>query len=281
MKTITVKYGVDSITKQVEDDFTFGDLQESDSFKAALGFGDNTKALVDGIEQDRGTVIPAGSHRASGNGGQHQGVIINHQSGARFFNRRRAFLLFMENIETIIRQNGTLTERTIRERDLDAEQSVLDALTDEVTRSLRNVVSVPGWGLAHANVGLNDTIWSVPIDRIPLNARFRLINGVLVPVFASRTDLEMPLVWRAPKEVRLVFAVRTEFAEDCIKIDGNWLFAFDKDNRGYRLPLPNLHDDCLICTGNFEDLYDTAGEASGQPGAVPQVEVERGPDADD
>ena len=61
MKNITVKYGVDSITKQVEDDFTFGDLQESDMFKAALGFGDRTKALVEGIEQDRSTVIPAGA----------------------------------------------------------------------------------------------------------------------------------------------------------------------------------------------------------------------------
>jgi hypothetical protein len=59
MKTITVKYGVDEITKQVEADFTFGDLQGSDTFKAALGFGDNTKALVDGIEQNRDTVIPA------------------------------------------------------------------------------------------------------------------------------------------------------------------------------------------------------------------------------
>ena len=59
MKTITVKYGVDEITKQVEADFTFGDLQGSDTFKAALGFGDNTKVLVDGIEQNRDTVIPA------------------------------------------------------------------------------------------------------------------------------------------------------------------------------------------------------------------------------
>jgi len=59
MKTITVKYGVDEITKQVEADFTFGDLQNSDTFKAALGFGDNTKVLVDGIEQNRDTVIPA------------------------------------------------------------------------------------------------------------------------------------------------------------------------------------------------------------------------------
>lgn len=59
MKTITVKYGVDSVNKQVDADFTFGDLQDSDSFKAALGFGDKTKALVDGIEQSRDTVIPA------------------------------------------------------------------------------------------------------------------------------------------------------------------------------------------------------------------------------
>jgi hypothetical protein len=61
MKTITVRYGVDSVTKQVEDDFTFGDVQESDSLKAALGFGDNTKVLVDGIEQSSDTEIPDGA----------------------------------------------------------------------------------------------------------------------------------------------------------------------------------------------------------------------------
>jgi hypothetical protein len=61
MKKITVEYGVDSVTKQVEGGFTFGDVQECDSFKAALGFGDNTKALVNGIEQSRGTVIPDGA----------------------------------------------------------------------------------------------------------------------------------------------------------------------------------------------------------------------------
>jgi hypothetical protein len=49
------------LTKQVEADFTFGDLQASDAFMAALGYGDNTKALVDGIEQDRRTVIPDGA----------------------------------------------------------------------------------------------------------------------------------------------------------------------------------------------------------------------------
>ena len=61
MKTITARYGVDSVTKQVESSFTFGDLAESDTFKAALGFGDNVKTLVNGIEQDKETSIPDGA----------------------------------------------------------------------------------------------------------------------------------------------------------------------------------------------------------------------------
>ncbi len=61
MKQINVEYGVDSLTKQVASDFTFGDLQASDAFKAALGYGDNTKALLNGIEQPRNTVIPDGA----------------------------------------------------------------------------------------------------------------------------------------------------------------------------------------------------------------------------
>ncbi len=167
----------------------------------------------------------------------------------------------MEKIEIIIRDNGTLTERTLRERDLHAEDEVLDALTAEVTRKIRNALPIPGWGMAHANVGMSDTLWSVPISRLPLKARFRVINGVLVPMFASLTDLEMPIVWSAPKEVRLVFVVRTEVSEDSVVVCGNWLFAFNKDNNGFRLPLPNLHDECTLCTGQFESNYTSAQAA--------------------
>jgi len=170
----------------------------------------------------------------------------------------RASILSMEKTEIIIRDNGTLTERFIRERDLKAEGDVLDELTADVTRKQRNVMAIPGWGLAHADVGLNDTLWSVPIDRIPLKARFRLTNGVLLPMFASMTDLEMPMVWQAPPEVRLVFVIRTELLDDQVLVGGNWLFAFGRDRNGYRLPLPNLHDDCVICTGQFEASHETA-----------------------
>ena len=164
----------------------------------------------------------------------------------------------MNKIEIIIGDNGKLTERTVSERELQAEGEVLDALTADVTRSQRNVMRIPNWGVAHANDGLPDTLWSVRIDRIPLKARFRVINSVLVPMFASDTDLEMPLVWQVPKEIRLVFMVRTLAADDQVQVDGNWLFAFNQEGNGYRLPLPNLHDDCSVCTGEFEDNYATA-----------------------
>jgi len=164
----------------------------------------------------------------------------------------------MEKTEIILRDNGTLTERIIRERDLLAEGEVLDALTAEVTRQQRHVFAIPSWGAAHADVGVTDTLWSVPINRIPLKARFRVINGVLLPMFASLTDLEMPMVWSAPKEVRLVFAVRTTVEDDLVIVGGNWLFALDANHSGYRLPLPNLHDECTLCTGEFADSYDTA-----------------------
>jgi hypothetical protein len=52
MKSITVKYGVDTLPKQVPGEFTCGDLQESDSCKAGLAYGDSIKLLIDGIEQN-------------------------------------------------------------------------------------------------------------------------------------------------------------------------------------------------------------------------------------
>jgi len=136
----------------------------------------------------------------------------------------------------------------------------LDTLTENLTRPIRNVFNIPGWGLVHANVGLHDTLWSVPIDRIPLHARFRLINQVLVPMFASSTDIEMPLVWKVPAGVKVVFVVNTKQEDDFVSVEGNWLFACDADKRGYRLPLPNLHDDCRICTGQFEGDQENAFE---------------------
>jgi hypothetical protein len=167
----------------------------------------------------------------------------------------------MEITEILIRGDGTLMERRVHERILDVGQSVMDGLTEETKRNIRNVMHLPDCGMTHANIGVHDTLWSVMIDRISLNTKFRLISDVLVPAFTAGTDIEMPLVWHAPKELRLVFAVQITCCYLAVKVEGNWLFALDKEKRGYRLPLPNLHDDCLLCTGNFDSHFASCYEA--------------------
>ncbi len=102
----------------------------------------------------------------------------------------------MEKTEIILNHDGSFVERLINERPLNVGQGVLDTLTENVCRQVRNVFSIPNWGAVHASVGLHDVLWCIALDKIPLHARFKLINQVMVPMFASGTDLEMPLVWK-------------------------------------------------------------------------------------
>lgn len=167
----------------------------------------------------------------------------------------------METTEILLRADGSLVERVLRERDLNAGPAVLEALTESVTRPVRNVLRLPEGGVVHANVGRDDTLYTVALDRLPLHTRFRLVADVLVPAFASTSDLELSLVWQAPKDLRLAFVVRTEAEDGGVVIRDNYLFACDLRNRAYRLPLPNLFDDCKVCTGEFERRHQCGAAA--------------------
>ena len=56
--TITVKYGVSSVTREVESGTTYQQLVSDEHLKAVLGFGDNVKASLNGIEQPMANSIP-------------------------------------------------------------------------------------------------------------------------------------------------------------------------------------------------------------------------------
>jgi len=61
MQTVTVKYGVESFTKNYESTPTFGQLASDASIKAVLGFGDNVRTLLDGVEQPFANLVPNGA----------------------------------------------------------------------------------------------------------------------------------------------------------------------------------------------------------------------------
>jgi hypothetical protein len=56
--TITVKYGIDTHVLNVINQPTVADLQSNTTLKAVLGFGDNTRALIGGVEQPGHTLVP-------------------------------------------------------------------------------------------------------------------------------------------------------------------------------------------------------------------------------
>jgi hypothetical protein len=59
--SITIKYGIQSVPFNSEVPVTLGQIQDNATLKAILGYGDNTRGLVYGVEQTRETFIPDGS----------------------------------------------------------------------------------------------------------------------------------------------------------------------------------------------------------------------------
>jgi hypothetical protein len=49
MKSITIRYGIDQLTKEFRDEATVRDIIGNTSVKAGLGFGDSVQVLCDGV----------------------------------------------------------------------------------------------------------------------------------------------------------------------------------------------------------------------------------------
>lgn len=61
MKEIIVQMGTERHARQFASEATIGDVVNDPNVRAVLGYGDNVRALILGVEQDFGTVAPAGS----------------------------------------------------------------------------------------------------------------------------------------------------------------------------------------------------------------------------
>jgi len=58
---ITIRYGTDSMNKQFDGTPTVSTVLHSASVKAQLGFGDNVRALVNGVALDEAAPVEDGS----------------------------------------------------------------------------------------------------------------------------------------------------------------------------------------------------------------------------
>jgi len=59
--SFTVRYGVDSVTRSRPGPVTVGDILSDRNLKAVLGYGDNVRVLISGVEQPLDAGIPNGA----------------------------------------------------------------------------------------------------------------------------------------------------------------------------------------------------------------------------
>lgn len=61
MKSIIVQMGTERASRQFASDATIGDVVNDNNIRAELGYGDNVRALILGVEQEFSTIAPAGA----------------------------------------------------------------------------------------------------------------------------------------------------------------------------------------------------------------------------
>lgn len=61
MKEIIIQMGTERISRQFPSDATIGDVVQDTNVRAMLGYGDNVRALIMGVEQEFSTNAPAGA----------------------------------------------------------------------------------------------------------------------------------------------------------------------------------------------------------------------------
>lgn len=163
------------------------------------------------------------------------------------------------SMEYVIKEDGGLIRRDIVERELEITQAGLEALGNSIIRRTTSIYHLKDFGPAHIALGAESNIvfFTVELKRIPLRAPFKLVKeSTLVPQFGDNSLDTLSLEWEAPEGMSI------RFLNMCTVNEGGranqrwhstkaWLFAGTTDNRQFRLPLPNIYDDCRICEGEW------------------------------
>ena len=158
---------------------------------------------------------------------------------------------------------GKLIKRTVTEEELNLTNQIVDALSKDKAVTVTNAFQLAGWGNVNIHHCKSHTMLGMAVTHIPMRAPFKLIEGELVPIFgANLTDTPvLSLDWE-PNGLPIKMGTVIQAAPNGAtwQFHNQWFFAFDNERRCYRLPLPNIYEDCHICTGQFTGVGATLQE---------------------
>lgn len=151
-----------------------------------------------------------------------------------------------------ITSDGQLLQVEQTSRPINIEGDVINQLSRDVVRRVKNVIPMPcitgdakDAGCASLSISATSRIINMPLFELNLNTVYLLDGAVLYPSFDAEGPI-MPMVWKAPAEMRMVLTV---LLNDALVDLAQYLTAFDREGRSYRMPLSNLYEDCKLCAG--------------------------------
>jgi len=148
--------------------------------------------------------------------------------------------------EYIIQQSGAIVRRETIDVELEMVDSVINDLCVKSKKTCPNAFEVDGLA-CHLCLGKEIYVTTV-LPALTFCASFKAAKEMIVPSFTSKTDPTMTLLWSPPTDMVLKFLVVCTAAGE---FGSAFLFAYNSKGTAWRLPLPNIHDDCRICMGTF------------------------------
>lgn len=168
--------------------------------------------------------------------------------------------------EFVIGSDGRLFRRDIAEIEMEISQQSLDGLAAGVIRKAPNVFNIKDWGFCHLASGnnVNEYYITVKINRIPMRAHWFLTgkegSQYLVPDFTAKQGQVMDMEWVPFEGMFLSFLCLIQRVDFRWQANRAWLFAHDEQRRFFKLPLPNVFEDCRICEGDWNRNCTNAQE---------------------
>lgn len=153
----------------------------------------------------------------------------------------------------MIEADGTVCRRTTSTSEIVISDAAMSTLTTASISATPNLATAVGSRI-HMVRQSNQLYFTAVLDRFFMRAPFKMFGDRLVPNFTG-TDPVIEMVWVPPEGCTLKMLIQPEVGLP--RLYCSWFLAFDERGNAWRLPLPNVYDDCRVCTGQPATAYGT------------------------
>lgn len=173
--------------------------------------------------------------------------------------------------EHVICTEGRFWRETRIREEIDPSPGLKKLYSVKEPIKVPSVFMLPNYGPVGMCFNPNEgaTYWSIPIPFINLRCEFRAIENqqhgkIMVPKFIyDKTSTEVIQIrWDVRMDgsgyqPRIVLLIQNIIDGGMVWTQQQWLFAFDRRNNVFQLPLANLYEHLQLCCGKYDSHSPT------------------------